>query len=197
MVQPITTSLGRNARILSNGKRVITESFKSNNGAKTTVIRVLNHADDVIVTKMRCIYEKVLKNGRKILTRKDETHYQEKVAGTNIPKQGREYINKIFSERDVLLSRDGDTLFKRRLTYVKPNNVDYYKFVEKKLEAKKLSSTTRYENTNDISKLVRNSRCYKGKDIDKLQYQTLCYNDKGIPLVSNKFDLNEFEIFNK
>lgn len=198
MVQPITTSLGRNAKLLSSGNRVITETYKVNNGGTISVTRVLNKNGDVLKTRMKKIFETVLKSGKRILTREDELHVQEKIAGTETPKSGSEFTNKLFKLRDKLFSsEDNKILFERNVTYKKSHGADAYSDKVKTLKTDKLSSKTLYRQSEDISKAIREIKSYTGKDVDKLQYSLLTYNNKGIPNESNNFDLSKFEIFNK
>lgn len=200
MVQPIMTSMGRTAKTFANttGNRVISESFKDNNGIiRVVVTRVLNKDNKVLLTRMKCFAEKILKNGKKVLTRMDEKQVQEKVAGTDIPKEGKEYINKFFVQVDKLLSSDGKQLFKRELTYSKPRNGNLITNRTKILSGKNLESATFYKDSEDPIKVIRDLKAYSGDNVKMLQYDTISYNEKGLPCQTNKFDLNEFEIFNK
>lgn len=198
MVQPITVSLGRNAKLLSSGNRVITESYKANNGGTITVTRVLNKYGDVLKTRMKKTFETILKSGKRILTREDELHVQEKIAGTEKPKNGSKFTNKLFKFSDKLFSsEDNKLLFERNVAYKKSRGADTYSDKVKTLKTDKLSSETLYKESKDVSKAKRGIKTYTGKDVDKLQHSLLTYDDNGIPKESNKFDLREFEIFNK
>ena len=198
MVQPITVSLGRNAKLLSSGNRVITETYKVNNGGTITVTRVLNKNGDVLKTRMKKIFETILKSGKRILTREDELHVQEKIAGTEKPKNGSKFTNKLFKFSDKLFSsEDNKLLFERNVAYKKSRGADTYSDKVKTLKTDKLSSETLYKESKDVSKAKRDIKTYTGKDVVKLQHSLLTYDDSGIPKESNNFDLREFEIFNK
>ena len=197
MVQPIMTSLGRNAKILSSGNRVISETFKDNKGATTVVIKVFDSNDRVLKTKMKRIYETILKNGKRILTREDEMHVQEKIAGTETPKMGPSFTNKLFKIRERLFSKDNKFLFERKVTYEKPAGCSEYINKKKVLTAENLFSTTSYRANEKPEDAIREMRLYEGRDVLKLPYNILTYNDNGIPFRNNNFDLKEFEIFNK
>jgi len=197
MIQPIMTSLGRNAKVLSNGNRVISETFKDNKGATIVVMKLFDSSDRVLKTKMKRIYETILKSGKRILTREDELHIQDKIAGTDTPKMGSEFINKQFKFRDKLFSKDNKFLFERMVSYNKPCGCSEYIDKKKVLTAKNLSSRTAYKVAEKPENAIRELRMYTGNDVLKLPYDTLTYDDKGIPFRNNHFDLTEFEIYNR
>ena len=196
MVQPIVTSLGRNAKILSSGNRVISETFKDNKGITTVVTRVLNKDNDVVLTRMKRIFQNVLKSGKKIFTRQDETHFQEILAGTNTLKQGKENVYKVFSIKEKAVSDEGNLILNSKLVYKKNHNSDYNFDKIKTLDNGKLSSITYFDTNKDVKSAIRRTKHYSGSDVDKLQHKTLFYNVYGVPTASNKFDLSEFEIYN-
>ena len=196
MVQPIMSSLGRSAKVLSTGNKVISETFKDGNNVRVIMTRVLNKDNKVLSTRMKYFFEKVLKNGKKILARMEENHIQEKVAGTAIPKQGKEYMHKSFMNREVMYSNNGEKLFTKELRYKKLYNNDLYTDKTKILQAKNISSITNYAPSKNVEKSIRLARTYSGADVEKLQHVKLFYEEKGLPKQKNNFDLSEFEIFN-
>lgn len=196
MVQPIMTSLGRNAKKLSSGNRVISETFKDNKGVTTVVTKVFDSNDRILKSKMKRIYETILKSGKRILTREDELHVQEKIAGTETPKMGSEFTNKLFSFRDRLFSKD-NILFERMVTYKKPAGCSEYIDKNKYLATENLRSATLYRVTEKPAEAIRELRIYTGRDALKLPHDILTYNEKGLSDRNNNFNLNEFEIFNK
>lgn len=198
MVQPVMTSMGRTAKVFATtGNRVISETFKDKKGTTTIVTRVLNSEGDVLATRMKRLFSTLLLNGKKILTRNEEIHAQEKVAGTDIPKKGREYINKFFYQKDRLLSADGKQLFKSEMAYKKPYNSDLYVDKNKILESKKLKCATTYKDAENPSKAIRDLKVYAGENKILFEHDVLVYDSKGIPLESNEFDLTQFEMFKK
>ena len=197
MVQPIMTSLGRNAKILSSGNRVLSEAFKDNKGVTTVVTRVYDSKNRVLKTRMKKLCETVLKSGKRILTRQEELHVQEKIAGTETPKSGLAFTNKLFTLRETLFSKDKNILLKKTETYKKPCGCEVYIDKRKILISDKLSSLTTYSDTNEVNKAIRDLRMYSGSEVLKLPSDVLHFNETGVPISSNYFNLKEFEIFNK
>lgn len=197
MVQPIMTSMGRNVKVLpTQGKRVLSETFKDKKGVTTIVTRVYDSKNRVLTTRMKRIFETVLKSGKRILTRQDEFHIQDKIAGTETPKDGAEFINKLFKVKDVLFSKDNNVLLKKTESYKKPCNSQKYIDKKKMLVGDKLLSETFYNDSVKVKEATRHMKSYTGKDVLKLPNNILYYNQKGLPKFSNNFDLYEFEIFN-